>query len=169
MIKTKSSHLTIDKRLKPSTGQYCIYKKMSCPQGLDVGYVYWDDDNSETNANSQGGVLPGGKYNKNTKMYFCCKTNGSKASAILLPSKSPFYLLAYKSAKCQMVIWTVANLEWIYFDTAHRNNKDKGNQAYPHEAGKQHPTIYYCYYRGKKTHLLQLLHVFSIYSLIDIK
>lgn len=160
MIKTKSSHLTIDKRLIPSTGQYCIYKKMSCPQGLEEGYVYWDDDDSVTNANSKGGVLPGGKYNKNTKIYFCCKTNGSKTSAILLPSKSPFYLLAYKSAKCQMVIWTVGNLEWIYFDTAHRNNKDKGKQAYPHEAGKQHPTIYYCYYRGKKTHLLQLLHVF---------
>ena len=68
-----------------------------------------------------------------------------------------------------MIISMVANLEWIYFDTAHRNNKDKGYQAYPHEAGKQHPTIYYCYYRGKETHLLQLLYVFSIDSFTDIK
>ena len=168
MIKTKSSHLTIDKGLLPSTGQYCIYKKGSCPQGLEEGYVYWDDGNLN-NANSQGGVLPGGIYKKNTKINFCCKTSGSKASAVLLPSKSPFYLLAYKSAKCQMVISMVANLEWIYFDTAHRNNNDKGYQAYPHEAGKQHPTIYYCYYRGKETHLLQLLYVFSIDSFTDIK
>jgi len=168
MIKTKSSHLTIDKSLTPSTGQYCIYKKGVCPEGLAKGGVYWDDDDSR-NANSKGGVLPGGIYGKDTEINFCCKTNGSKASAILLPSKSPFYLLAHKSPKCQMVIWTVANLEWIYFDTEHRKNRDKAYQPYPHEAGKQHPTIYYCYYRGKKIHLLQLLHVFSIDSLTDIE
>ena len=127
-----------------------------CPKNLTKGGVYWDDNDSN-NANSKGGILPGGTYNKNTWIYFCCKTDGNKASAVLLPSQSPFYLLAYKSAKCQIVMWTVANLEWIYFDTEHSNNKDKVSQAYPHEAGKRHPTIYYCYYRGKRTYLLQLV------------
>lgn len=68
-----------------------------------------------------------------------------------------------------MVKWAVANLEWIYYDTEHSNNKDDVKPAYPHEAGKQHPTIYYCYYRGEKTHLLQLLCVFSFDSVTDIK
>lgn len=113
------------------------------------GTVFWDDDNSK-NRNSESGSLPGGKYNSNTKINFCCKTLGNKASAVLLPSKSPFYLLAYKSPKCQMVMWTVANLEWIHYDTEHSNNKDSVSQSYPHEAGKKHPTIYYCYYRGEK-------------------
>ena len=30
-----------------STGQYCIYKKGSCPDGLNDGFVYWDDDDNE--------------------------------------------------------------------------------------------------------------------------
>lgn len=115
------------------------------------GSVYWDDDNSKK-GNSEGGTLPGGRYNANTRIYFCCKTDGNKTHAVLLPSESPFYLLAYKSAKCQMVKWAVANLEWIYYDTEHSNNKDYVKDAYPHEAGKKHPTIYYCYYRGEKVH-----------------
>ncbi len=56
-----------------------------------------------------------------------------------------------------MVKWAVATVEWIYYDTEHFNNKDKVNGAYPYKAGKKHPTIYYCYYRGEKTNLLLAL------------
>ena len=123
---------------------------------MTQGSVYWDDDDSN-NTNSKGGVLPGGAFNDDTWIYFCCKTDGNKTDAILLPSKSPFYLLAYKSAKCQMVKWAVASLEWIYYDTEHTNNNDRVYGTYPHEAAKKHPTIYYCYYQGEKTKLLQAL------------
>ncbi|XP_078352594.1 uncharacterized protein LOC144637401 isoform X1 [Oculina patagonica] len=128
-------------------GQYCIYKFKPCPDNLTQGSVFWDDDNT-LKANSEGGLLPGGKYNENTWIYFCCKTDGNKAEPIHLPTKSPFYLLAYKSKKCQMVKWAVASLEWIYYDTERRNNKDRVYGEYPYDAGKNHPTIYYCYYRG---------------------
>ena len=146
-----------------SAGQYCIYKKGACPKDLTAGSVFWDDDNSK-NGNSKSGILPGGIYYRNTRINFCCETHGNKASAVLLPSQSPFYLLAYKSAKCQMVMWTVANLEWIHYDTEHSNNKDKAFQPNPHEAGKKHPTIYYCYYRGKKPHLREFMLVFFLFS-----
>ncbi|KAJ7370800.1 hypothetical protein OS493_029790 [Desmophyllum pertusum] len=128
-------------------GQYCIYKKGKYPTGLKFGYVFWDDENNN-NKNGKGGTFPGGMYKKNTKIYFCCKTDGDKNDPILLPTKSPFFLLAYASAKCQMVKWAVASVEWIQYDTEHTNNRDRTNGTYPHEAGKMHPTIYYCYYRG---------------------
>ena len=122
---------------------------VQCPAGFTSGYVYWDDDDYLNN-NGDGGTLPNGEYDHNTKIYFCCKTDGDKDDPILLPSKSPFFLLAYKSAKCQKVKWAVATVEWIYFDTEDLINTDKRAGAYPHEAGKAHPTIYYCYYRGEK-------------------
>ena len=152
------SHQTVDKHLILSAGQYCIYKSGKCPTGLTDGAVFWDDEDSHKE-NDKGGSLPGGSYGINTRINFCCKTDGNKTVAILLPTKSPFYLLAYKSAKCQMVKWVMASLEWIYYDTEQKRNNDKGRRAYPHNAGKMHPTIYYCYYRGKKTNLLNAFHL----------
>ena len=131
-----------------------------CPTGFTSGYVYWDDDDN-LNKNGDGGRLPKGEYDDNTKIYFCCKTNGDKDDPILLPSKSPFYLLAYESAKCQKVKWAVNNVEWIKFDTEHWRNEDDRGGAYPYEAGKTHPTIYYCYYRGEKTCFCGDLHLAS--------
>ena len=124
---------------------------------MKSGYVFWDDEDLN-NINDKGGTLPDGEYDiyryvKNTKIYFCCRTDGNKNDPILLPSKSPFFLLAYKSEKCQMVKWAIASVEWIYYNTEHLNNDDHGVEAYPYEAGKKHPTIYYCYYRGKETNL----------------
>ena len=97
----------------------------------------------------RGGTLPDGVYWKFTEIHFCCRTDGDKDVAILLPSNIPFFLLAYKSAKCQMVKWAVASVEWIYYYT-HNKEEDQANGSYPYNAAKIHPTIYYCYYRGEK-------------------
>ena len=142
-------------------GKYCIYrKKYHCPAGLISGDVFWDDEDT-WNTNRYAGTLPDGTYNSNTWIYFCCKTDGDKDNPILLPSRSPFFLLACESAKCQMVKWAVASLEWIYFDTEDWNNQDQADGAYPHDAGKAPPTIYYCYYRGEKNISLSLNNVWS--------
>lgn len=131
------------------SGKYCIYKKDKCPKGLRSGRVFWNDD-EEFDFNKKGGVFPEGVYWKFTEIHFCCRTDGDKDDPILLPLKSTFFLLAYESAKCQMVQWAVATLEWIYYYTTDRNNDDQRNGSYPYNAGKMHPTIYYCYYQGKK-------------------
>ncbi|KAJ7370799.1 hypothetical protein OS493_029789 [Desmophyllum pertusum] len=149
---SKSSEFHLDgkvdsEKVNRSFCQYCIYKKGQCPTNLTYGYVYWDDENNN-NTNDKGGTFPGGMYRRNTRINFCCKIVGNKSDPILLPTKSPFFLLAYASEECQMVKWAVASLEWIYYDTEHRNNRDNRNWPYPHDAGKMHPTIYYCYYRG---------------------
>ena len=137
-------------------GQYCIYKKGRCPEGLNSGYVFWDDEDDPPSANDKGGTLPDGEYDKvrykkNTLIRFCCATGGDKSEPILLPSKSPFFLLAYASQKCQMVKWAAASVEWIRYNTEYFRNDDEGVGAYPYNAGKRHPIIYYCYYRGEKT------------------
>ena len=148
-----------------SAGQYCVYQKGQCPKGLKSGYVFWDDDNFR-NQNDRGGTLPDGKYDMNTKIYFCCKTDGDKDDPILLPSKYPFFLLAYNAAKCQMVKWAIGTVEWIYYDTEDWSNADYGVEAYPYEAGKKHPTIYYCYYRGKEIKLY--MRSFNLVIALDI-
>ena len=73
---------------------------------------------------------------------------GNKNNPVVLPTKEPFYLLAYKFPRCQMVKWAVSSLEWIYYDTEHWYNYDDRGGAYPYNAAQQHPTIYYCHYRG---------------------
>ena len=130
-----------------TTGQYCIYKKGNCPEHLSYGFVYWDDDDT-LNMNNKIGTLPDGVYNTDTEIEFCCRTDGNKDKPVVLPTKEPFYLLAYKFPRCQMVKWAVSRLEWIYYDTEHSNNHDNRGGAYPYNAAKQHPTIYYCHYRG---------------------
>jgi len=137
-------------KLLLSTGRYCIYKKGWCPKGMKKGHVFWDDDNTN-NSNAKGGTLPGKitEYTVNTEIRFCCRIDGEINDPVLLPSKTPFFLLAYGSAECQMVKWAIASLEWIFFDTENDQNNDRAGGAYPFEAGINHPTIYYCYYRGK--------------------
>ncbi|XP_067027270.1 uncharacterized protein [Acropora muricata] len=129
------------------SGQYCIYKKERCPEGLNYGFVYWDDDNF-WNKNSKTGTLPDGVYNRNTKIEFCCRTDGNKNKPVVLPTSRPFFLLAYKLPRCQMVKWAVSSLEWIYYDTEDLLNDDDRGGRYPYNAATSHPTIYYCYYRG---------------------
>jgi CUB/sushi domain-containing protein len=40
--------------------------------GFSSGYVYWDDEDLN-NDNSRGGALPDGTYDKNTRIYYCCR------------------------------------------------------------------------------------------------
>lgn len=73
------------------TGKYCIYKRRrQCPAGLASCELFWDDEEN-ANRNDDGGTLPEGKYNHDTVIYFCYKTNGSKDDPIALPVKSPFF------------------------------------------------------------------------------
>lgn len=40
--------------------------------GFHESSVYWDDEDSN-NANSHHGTLPSGVYDKNTRIYYCCR------------------------------------------------------------------------------------------------
>ena len=95
-------------------GKYCIYKRgPHCPAKMKEGFVIWDDENTD-NQNDANGALPEGMYTDDTKIYFCCSTNGNVDNAISLPTKTPFYLFAYQSIKCQKV-WKLTLSSLIIF------------------------------------------------------
>ncbi|XP_068672669.1 uncharacterized protein [Montipora foliosa] len=145
-------------------GKYCIYKKgYFCPLGFHKGYVVWDDNNGEngSNRNSIDGELPEGHYDRNTMIYYCCKSTGAAEKRIPLPVIKPFYLLAFDSPTCQEVKGAVYSLEYIVFDTENSNNSDAKVYPYPYGAHLKDPTIYYCYYRECKSHFTGPVGTFS--------
>ena len=48
------------------------------------------------------GTTPDGEYDRNTRIYFCCRNDGSATRAIELPTMSPFHLLKWGD-QCQKV------------------------------------------------------------------
>ena len=140
------------------SGKYCIYKKGgSCPINLTSGYIKWDDEDNN-NKNNQTGTLPDGVYDCNTKIEFCCRTDGDKNNPISLPTLKPFFLLAYDSAECQQVKWAVVSVEWIRFDNEDSSNADDQGGSHPHGAGIDNHKIHYCYYQGKQFEMLDALY-----------
>ena len=115
---------------------------------MSYGFVKWDDEDN-SNGNSKSGTLPDGEYTWDTKVEFCCRTDGDKREPISLPTTTPFYLLAYESALCQQVKWAVVNVEWIRFDNEDSRNADNEGGSYPYGAGISDHKIHYCYYQGE--------------------
>ena len=115
---------------------------------MSSGFIKWDDEDT-ANINYILGTLPDGVYDKNTKIEFCCRTDGDKNDPVSLPTVVPFFLLAYESAECQQVKWAVVSVEWIRFDNEdHKNTDDHGGTS-PYGAGIGDHTIHYCYYQGE--------------------
>ncbi|CAC5419765.1 unnamed protein product [Mytilus coruscus] len=125
-------------------GNYCIARKGgSCPSGFRTGSIYWDDED-HANANSKNGVLPDGTYNRNTRIYFCCRSDGSVYSRIRLPTSEPFYLYQYTSSICQRVRGMSVREEFVKTDDedSHNNSADSGS----HPKKTDTTRVHYCYY-----------------------
>ena len=129
-------------------GKYCIYKKGDCPKGLEEGYLFWHDEHNK-NINDQGGTLPDGKYDEDTLIHYCCRTDGDKFKPIPLPLISPFYLKAFNSSECQRVQGAIATEEYIRYDNEDTNNQDAHNGSYPYGGGGRNHKIAHCYYESK--------------------
>ena len=48
------------------------------------------------------GTVPDGVYDRNTKIYYCCRDDGHFTTPIVLPTEVPFYLIK-KGEHCQQV------------------------------------------------------------------
>ena len=126
-------------------GKYCIARKGgSCPTGFSSGSVYWDDEDTQ-NVNSFSGTLPDGDYNKNTRIYFCCRSDGSTSTAITLPTTTNFYLYRYGST-CQQV--TGMSVYSDYIKTIDEDYRNTNSCSGSHPAGTcgSDIRINYCYY-----------------------
>ncbi|XP_065071063.1 uncharacterized protein LOC135695808 [Rhopilema esculentum] len=129
-------------------GKYCIYKKgPECPGSMIEGFVIWDDENTD-NQNERGGALPEGLYSDDTKIYFCCQTEGAVNKPIELPTEKDFLLFSFQSTKCQKVRNMKSSSEFLKFDDEDHGNIDYEGGAYPygiHKAQKDH-MLFLCYY-----------------------
>ena len=113
---------------------------------MSLGRVYWDDEDHKNN--KRGGWLPGGQYQTNILIHYCCQTAGQWYDSIELPVSKPFYLLTSNSVdtpKCQMVKWAFSYLEYIVFDTNDEENEDSQDNNHLFLYGRK---LFYCYYRG---------------------
>ena len=79
---------------------YC--QKGECPTGFSEGSVFWDDENFH-NQNKVGGERVDGKFGKNTKIYYCCGSDGHPHNEIILPTDKPFFLIRKHEDGCQEV------------------------------------------------------------------
>lgn len=151
MKTTKSSAVDLGRPTWPY-GNYCIYKKsINCPTGLTPGWVLWDDENGQNgiNLNIKNGSVPKGVYNRDTRVSFCCQTVGSIDDPIELPIDEPFYLIAYRSNRCQEVLKTIHTAEFIRYDTEHDKNHDNWGLTHPFGVDSRPLEIHYCYYKGE--------------------
>ena len=113
---------------------------------MSSGYIYWDDED-DSNHNEVSGTVPSGVYGHNTRIYYCCMTNGQAADPITLPTYSPFYLFPF-IAQCQEVQYMVVSMEYFTWDNEDYNNADKiaGTHPYHENIYFDYLRIYYCYY-----------------------
>ncbi|VDH98273.1 Hypothetical predicted protein [Mytilus galloprovincialis] len=114
------------------------------PTRFRTGSIYWDDEDSN-NANDKGGVLPSGTYNRNTRINYCCRSDGSYSGAIRLPTSRPFYLLRITSS-CQRVIGMNVREEYVMTDDEDNNNANSVSGSHPFKSGTRNTQLHYCYY-----------------------
>ena len=127
-------------------GSYCIAKYgASCPLGFTEGIVFWDDENFESFTESSG-VVPRGKYDCDTRIHYCCRSDGSIDTPIVLPTAKPFILLRQSADGCQQVQGMNVTVEWVYLDSEDDNNQNYIQGSAPYIEGTTDYTIYYCYY-----------------------
>lgn len=126
-------------------GQYCVFKKGNCPPGFRVGWIKWDDEDSN-NRNRYGGSIPDGSYNHNTVMYYCCRTDGFATNKIHLPTDRPFVLFKSNSHQCQAVHRMRTREEYFYWDTEDSNPSNASGGSKPWSSVGRNIRIDYCYY-----------------------
>ena len=129
-------------------GSYCIAQKgMTCPsESFRDGFIKWDDKDFN-NKNKHKGELPEGKYDKNTVINFCCRSdNGGPTNPIQLPTERPFVLYRH-GHECQRVMGMRVVEDYILWIDEFAFNKDKTSGNFPYDdGGKKKHKLHYCHY-----------------------
>lgn len=143
-------------------GSYCIAKKGESPddEHFHKGEIHWDDED-KSNINKVSGVLPDGKYNKNTMVQYWCRNDGSPDEPILLPAEVPFVLYQYNRWKCQEVVGMTTRKIAIKFDDENKRNHDRCRDHHPYNTlCRKDQRLHLCYYsrtglkQQRATHIL---------------
>lgn len=130
-------------------GQYCIAKKGVCPDGFQVGSIFWDDENYN-NMNSKIDTLPDGTFNTNTKVDYCCRADGDPNDMIYLPNTQAFAMYPNEDSTCQSVFKMTSLLLYIESDDEDSGNQNLCTGDYPYinnNCNHNDHRVYICYYR----------------------
>lgn len=130
-------------------GSYCIGRRYMCPKGFLEGFIKWDDKDFR-NKNKHKGQLPDGKYDKNTMINFCCRSdNASPTNPIQLPIEKPFVLYRH-GRECQEVVDMRVVEDYILWNDEFSFNKDDAGGSFPDDdGGKKKHKLHYCHYSPK--------------------
>jgi len=128
-------------------GSYCVLKKGTCPAGFSTADAYLDDEDSD-NRNKMEGVLPDGVFDRDTRYWFCCRSDAPASGSIYLPTAQPFVLFPEHSAKvCQDVEGMRSTVLWITFDTEGSGSNVSGGSSLPYfEKSEGNLKLFICYY-----------------------
>ena len=141
-------------------GQYCIFRRGgSCPTGFDHGYIFWDDEDEDNN-NGVSGSLPDGVYNRDTKIYFCCRNDGhyyyppfglqkcSTHEETLpgLPKCWALMLMRYKGKCPRLSGYRGPHTGYLEWDTEDNRNRDEHVGVFPDGDKSSRIKIEFCSY-----------------------
>lgn len=113
--------------------------------GFKPGWIKWDDQDSR-NKNKFSGQLPDGRYDKNTQIEFCCRSDGHATNAIILPTDSPFVMLKSNTHLCQHVKGMKVRSEYFHWDCEDVFPSNKAGGYRPYAYVGKNIKIDYCYY-----------------------
>ena len=113
---------------------------------MESGFIKWDDEDS-TNRNLFSAQLPDGSYSRDTKIEYCCRTDGNATNTINLPTDSPFVLLKANTHMCQKVNGMQVRNEFFLWDN--EDDNPASNKVWPVNAEldqRKNIKLYYSYY-----------------------
>ena len=117
-----------------------------CCTDFEEAYIRWDDEDDD-NRNERGGTLPEGHYNYNTRIEYCCRTDGDTTEAIRLPTGSPFALIKANTHFCQEVVGMRHRSAYFYWDTEdHKPNAAIHGPINAELDSHRNIKVHYCYY-----------------------
>ena len=117
-----------------------------CCTDFEEAYIRWDDEDDD-NRNERGGTLPEGHYNYNTRIEYCCRTDGDATEAIRLPTGSPFALIKANTHFCQEVVGMRHRSAYFYWDTEdHKPNAAIQGPINAELDSHRNIKVHYCYY-----------------------
>ncbi|XP_033637863.1 uncharacterized protein LOC117298654 [Asterias rubens] len=122
---------------------------------MTSGFIFWDDEDNN-NLNEVQGIVPSGVYDQDTRIDYCCMTDGDVSQPISLPTQNPFYLFPYNSEQCQAVQGMNATQEYFRWDEQDRpiSIPVKSGGSHPYLTVETTPAsprdniIHYCYYES---------------------
>ncbi|XP_071798871.1 uncharacterized protein [Asterias amurensis] len=133
-------------------GRYCVFKYgPSCPKMMSSGFIFWNDEDSN-NHNEVQGIVPSGVYDQDTRIDYCCMTDGDVSQPISLPTQNPFYLFPYNSEQCQAVQGMNATQEYFRWDEEDiPTSEDKTGGSHPYHiihGLADDNIVHYCHYEA---------------------